>query len=199
MKHFFKLFFLVLIVNLSAFAQQGTISPTGTAPISAMPKTSSKKFLYRDVVSFGIGIGQDFGGMGINCIAYPHKNIGLFGGVGFALAGPGYNVGTKLRIIPKTHFMSITPYAVAMYGYNAAVLITDLNEYNKLFYGFSAGAGIDLRNIKNKGYWNFGITIPFRENEVQDYKDYLTAHKQVEFKGKDSPVTISVGYHRVLY
>jgi len=46
-----------------------------------------------DATSFGIGAGFDYGGFGGNLLIYPHRNIGIFGGFGYALAGFGYNEG----------------------------------------------------------------------------------------------------------
>jgi len=47
--------------------------------------------------SIGFGFGQDFGGYGANFTYYPIKNLGVFGGGGWAMAGFGYNVGLKFR------------------------------------------------------------------------------------------------------
>ncbi|HEX4851031.1 MAG TPA: hypothetical protein VFV08_09505, partial [Puia sp.] len=55
-----------------------------------------------DQFSMGVGFGQDFGGLGANMIVYPQKNIGLFVGGGYAIAGFGYNVGLKLRLTPPS-------------------------------------------------------------------------------------------------
>src|ERR1700761_7927674 len=73
-----------------------------------------------DVNSLGIGLGEDYGGIGINYTVYPQTNIGLFGGVGYALAGVGYNFGVKLRTNPSL----ATLFVMFMYGYNAAVAVT---------------------------------------------------------------------------
>ena len=43
-----------------------------------------------DATSFGIGTGLDYGGFGGNVMIYPQRNIGIFGGFGYALAGFGY-------------------------------------------------------------------------------------------------------------
>ena len=95
-----------------------------------------------DRISLGIGLGQDYGGMGANLLVYPHDNIGLFGGAGYAIAGMGYNVGLKYRFFsrnnPRTNF-----YVMGMYGYNAAVKVKNGGSFDKLFYGPSIGFGID--------------------------------------------------------
>jgi hypothetical protein len=52
-----------------------------------------------DNLSIGIGGGIDYGGIGANLIMYPQQNFGLFAAVGYALAGPGFNVGCKIRSV----------------------------------------------------------------------------------------------------
>ena len=113
-----------------------------------------------DVVSIGIGFGIDFVGMGGNLTLYPQKNIGIFGSVGYAFAGVGYNVGVKLRIISDKSTSKISPFVSAMYGYNAAIVIVNATQYNRMFYGntiglssfslLNTGTTLTLKNDKNK-------------------------------------------------
>ena len=127
-----------------------------------------------DKVSIDIGGGLDFGGLGGNIIYYPIQNIGLFGGVGYAFAGAGYNVGLKYRYISDKSTSKINPYGLLMYGYNAAIAVLNAEQYNKLFYGPTLGVGIDFhRKPINKGYWSFALLIPFRKSEVKEYMDDL--------------------------
>lgn len=90
-----------------------------------------------DIVSLGLGFGQDYGGSGFHMIVYPNRNLGVFGGLGYRLDGLGYNVGIKLRFVSKRPTEKVTPYAIAMYGYNAALVVGDilsayLHEYDKI-------------------------------------------------------------------
>ena len=150
------------------------------------------------MVALGFGLGQEYGGLGINATFYPQKNIGLFAGIGYAFAGTGYNAGFKLRLIPEERFMKVSPWLTGMYGYNAAVLVADKDEYNKLFYGPSAGGGIDLRFRRNRGYLSIGIIIPFRDVEVQEYMDMLERDKNVDFGTGLTPFTIAIGYKLII-
>lgn len=70
--------------------------------------------------NLGLGMGMDYGGIGLNALVYPQNNIGLFAGGGYALAGFGWNAGLKGRFF-LNESSAITPYLMAMYGYNAAV------------------------------------------------------------------------------
>lgn len=148
-----------------------------------------------DMFSMGIGAGFDYGGFGFNITGYPQKNIGLFAGAGYAIAGIGFNGGVKYRMIPGKLF---SPYVVGMYGYNAAVAVTNSPNYNKIFYGPSAGAGFDLYSRSGRGYFSLAILIPFRSPEVNNYINELKNLYGVTFSNNLWPVGISIGYKFIL-
>jgi hypothetical protein len=135
--------------------------------------------------SMGPGVGLDYGGLGVQMIAYPQKNVGLFFGGGYALAGFGYNVGVKLR--GQRVGAAVDPFFMGMYGYNAAVYGQGDKDLNQIFYGPSLGLGVDLHRRRNSlGYWSFALIVPFRSSEAVDW-----AHSHgYAF----SPVDVSVGY-----
>ena len=160
------------------------------------PNQGSRKI---DKVSIGIGAGLDFGGFGGNVIYYPIKNVGIFGGVGYALAGAGYNVGVKYRYIPDKPTSKIDPFGMIMYGYNAAIAVLNASEYNKLFFGPTLGVGIDFhRKPMNKGYLSFALLIPIRSSAVNEYMDDLENNHGAEFQNRLFPVGISVGYKLII-
>jgi hypothetical protein len=150
-----------------------------------------------DKNALGVGLGLDYGGIGINYTLYPQTNIGLFGGVGYALAGVGYNFGVKLRTNPSR----ATPFVMFMYGYNAAVVVKDGGpgtNFNKIFYGPSAAIGVDLKSRNGNGYWSLALTIPFRSPDVDNYMNDLTTNDGVSFPNKPLPIGFSVGYKFIL-
>jgi len=150
-----------------------------------------------DKSSFGIGGGFDFGGLGANVLVYPGKNVGLFGGVGYALGGIGYNAGAKFRIISKKH--NTDPYAIIMYGYNAAIKVTGASQYNKLFYGPSFGIGLDFHpKHTERSYFSMALLVPIRSSAVNEYMDDLKNNHGVEFKNELLPVAFSIGYRFIL-
>ena len=174
----FYLMLCFLFIAIQLKAQENTSAPVQT-----------------EVISAGIGIGQDYGGFGLNLIAYPQRNIGLFGGIGYNINGPGYNVGLKFRLISKKPTGKVNPYAVFMYGYNAVVVVTNFPDYNKVFYGPTVGFGIDLKlHPTSKFYYSLGINIPIRGSEVDDYMNDLKNNYGVEFKNDLFPVTFSIGF-----
>ena len=139
-----------------------------------------------DKTSLGIGLGLDYGGIGGNVLYYPHRNIGLFGGLGFAIAGIGINVGTKIRFLSPTKKTNTGMYLLGMYGYNMAVIA---NGSNYLYYGMSLGVGYDYRrNLAKNSYWSFSMILPFRSSESFLYTDGAEV----------SPILFSIGYKFIL-
>ena len=156
-------------------------------------KDETNPGLIWDDASFGMGVGMDYGGIGGNLIILPQENIGIFGGVGYAIAGVGYNIGLKCRL----NNVNYSPFIMAMYGYNAAISVSNTPlgmNLDKLFYGPTVGLGLDYRSsVKNRTYWSFAILIPIRDTEVQNYIDYLKKTWGVEFKNDLLPIGFSVG------
>jgi len=143
-----------------------------------------------DALSFGLGIGFDYGGFGGNVLLYPQKNIGIFAGAGYAMIGMGFNAGCKLRIAKSE---KANPYFIAMYGYNTAIGIKDGEQYNKFFYGTTIGVGLDLKPTRI-GYLTFALLLPFRGKEVDDYLNDLKNNHGVTFKTDLLPIGFSIGY-----
>lgn len=154
-----------------------------------------------DLFTFGVGVGFDYGGFGLNFAAAPQQNIILFGGVGYAIAGAGYNFGAKFRLTPSHKF---TPFIMGMYGYNAAVAVSGQDNFgtgslNKLFYGPTAGIGFDFGHFqKNKGYLSVALTIPFRSPDAQNYINSLKS-QGVTFNNSLPDVGFSIGYKFAMY
>ena len=142
--------------------------------------------------TLGFGVGLDYGGIGANMLVYTNKNVGFFGGFGYAIAGLGFNAGTKIRIVSQKHFTD--PYFIAMYGYNAAIKIKDAEGYNKMFYGPSFGFGLDFRTKKiKKVYWTVALLVPVRSSAVNNYIDAMES-EGAEFNTKLLPITYCIGY-----
>lgn len=148
--------------------------------------------------SLGLGMGLDHGGIGANLVLYPGRSFGLFGGVGYALAGTGYNVGVKIKLNgtnPKTHVFT---YLLGMYGYNAAIAVVNAEQYDKLFYGPSFGFGVDIRRKwERREYLSMALLLPVRKKGVREYYNLLQ-NRGVEFENFLPPVAISISYNIIL-
>jgi hypothetical protein len=178
---------LILLLSVQLNAQNG--SRQNSFPVSTPV----------DQVSLGIGGGLDYGGFGGNLIYYPAQSVGLFGGVGYALAGAGFNAGVKYRYIPDKPDARVRPFGLVMYGYNAAIAVLNASQHNKLFYGPTAGAGIDFhRNTYKRGYWSFAVFVPIRKSEVKAYMEDLENNYDVDFQNRLFPVTVSIGYRFII-
>ncbi len=151
------------------------------------------------VVNFGPGFGFDYGGIGVNFMAYPQKNMDLFFEGGYTLAGFGYNTGVKFRLSPDPEPWS-NPFFTAMYGYNAGVVIMDDSQLSKLFYGPTLGIGLDMRPRKpsSKGFLSLALMIPIRNSDARNYIDLLKNAMDASFANDLSPFGVSVGYKFIL-
>jgi hypothetical protein len=177
-----KIHFIIILLLMSFTGCYSQASPEETTD--------------QERISAGIGGGLNYGGFGASLLVYPHRNIGMFVGVGYALAGMGSNVGVKVKIKegPK-----ISPYVLGMYGYNAAIKVKGASQYNRMFYGPSFGLGMDLKSKRQKkNYFSFALLIPVRSPDVDDYIDALKSTGGISFKNNLIPIGFSVGYQIII-
>jgi len=147
-----------------------------------------------DRLNLGLGLGFDYGGIGGNLTFYPQKNLGIFFGGGYVIAGFGYNAGLKYRFLSSKPSSRFTPFLMAMYGYNTAIHVSNATELDKIFYGPTVGAGCDLgSHEKGKGAWSLAIFVPIRSSDADNYIDQLQ-NDGISFKNKPLPIGFSVGY-----
>ena len=142
--------------------------------------------------AFGLGVGFDYGGFGMNVLTYPRDYVGIFGSLGYALAGVGYNAGFKIRTKPITS-SELNVFFIGMYGYNAAIAVTDKNNFSKIFYGPTIGTGIDFGRGTH-GNWSLALLIPIRSDDVDQYMNQLRANG-FNITSPLIPIAISAGYH----
>lgn len=159
----------------------------------------SNSVISYDRTSIGFGLGQDYGGIGGNILTYPHKNFGMFFGLGYNFVGVGYNLGLKSRIALGNSNEHIAFYGLLMYGYNAVIIVENSKDLSKVFHGFTVGAGIETRPWSfNDDYISIGLNFPFRGSRVQEYVDYLKNSYYVEFERELLPVSFTVAYRITL-
>ncbi len=145
----------------------------------------------RWTTSTGLGLGLDYGGIGLNVLTYPGKYVGMFVGAGYAIAGVGYNAGLKIRTKDVSSDKT-SLYFTGMYGYNAAIAVTNQADYNRFFYGATLGMGVDFAK-RTSGYWSLGLLLPIRSDEVDQYINNLNS-MGVKLRTSLTPVTFSIGY-----
>jgi hypothetical protein len=178
-------FLLLAFPSLTVFAQSDNVDED----------QYDENFEFRESldidVSIGIGLGFDYGGIGGKLMFAPVKYVSLFGAIGYNLNGAGYNGGLVVRILPDN---KVCPYVTGMYGYNAVIVIDGLSEKNRTYYGPTFGGGIELR-MKNRNFWNFGLSFPLRSAEFRDDMDDLKKNPNIINLSDPAPVQISIGYH----
>ena len=186
-----KLFLAIAIL----FFQSTSISIAQETINKEKNATQKSKPFPADKSSLGIGLGLDYGGYGACFTIYPQKNIGVFGGIGYALAGLGYNVGLKARVLFNNKKPSASLFVAGMYGYNTAFKIKNLGTLNKIFYGPSLGIGLETAVKPQKaGVWAFAVYVPIRSQEALDYQEYLKSRPFLDMKNDLLPIAISIGY-----
>jgi len=141
---------------------------------------------------FGIGAGLDYGGFGGRLTFLANKAFGFFFGGGYALVGFGYNAGINFRTRPDK---KATLFVNMMYGYNAAIVIAGAPQYNKVYYGPSAGVGFMFKpRNNNKNYFAIELIIPFRSYQFDSDYNALKNNPNIKI-GPIIPVAFSFGYH----
>jgi hypothetical protein len=186
------IFTITLLFSISASAQN---SPSVITPII------SSDSVPLDKLSLGAGGGYEFGGIGGNVIFYPQRNIGVFVGVGWPLTYNivGYNAGIKIRFAADNNASVITPFILAMYGYNTAIRYPNDNEYDKLFYNFTFGGGVDFRPAKSKlGFLSLTIYMPLRDPDAKNYVNNIELFRGIVNSNKFFPFSVSLGYKFII-
>jgi hypothetical protein len=182
----FVLFFCA-VVHVNAQLQQVATVNANTVPV--------------DKLSLGVGIGYDFGGLGgVNAIYYLQRSIGVFGGGGYTPAGIGYGGGVKLRVLTNKQATVVVPFAVAMYGYYAAIAPKGYSYYNRIYFGPIVGIGADYRPGNSKfGYITGTIFVAIRNMDPKNYIDYLTNFQGINVNHKLHALSASIGYKFILF
>jgi len=146
-------------------------------------------------VNIGLGIGLDYGGIGGRVTYLPIKVIGVFAALGYALVDVGYNVGAQFRILPDGR---LCPTVGFMYGYNGVIKIQNASTLDKIYYGPSLSAGLEIHFKGKPNYLNIELVVPFRSKEFHDDWDRIKQLPNISIQADPLPIAISVGYHFAL-
>ena len=145
--------------------------------------------------AIGLGLGLDYGGIGVKYVFTPIDHLGLFAGLGTNLNGLGYNVGIKGDIFTNDSTNTMRLYGHIMYGYNTVTLVSGASEYNKTFYGFTPGIGLGIRFGQRKSHGlDFALNFPIRGQDVTDQLDKMKADPRISTVSDLMPVAFSFGY-----
>jgi hypothetical protein len=141
--------------------------------------------------NLGLGMGLDYGGFGGKFTLMPVEKFGLFAGIGYNLAGVGFNGGAMYKFTPSKR---VSPYLSGMYGYNGVVVVENGPAESKTYYGPSFSFGIELKSRRNESnFWNFELVLPVRSSEFTDYIDELKNNGYSI--SEPLPIAFSIGFH----
>jgi len=143
--------------------------------------------------TLGLGIGLPYGAIGLRVGTNVTDGLNLFGGLGYQIAGVGYNVGL-LKDFPSTGRAQF--YLTGMYGTNAAIKIVNLAEYNNVYTGPTFGFGVKLNSLMKEGdYWDFGLLVPIRSSDYKADETRIKNDPRIEVFQAAWPVLIVIGYN----
>lgn len=161
-------------------------TPTGQTVL----KRTKEKSTPEKGSSLGWGLGLDYGGIGMRATVWPASRIAFFGGAGYNLIDVGWNAGVNLKLSVKER---VRPYLSFMYGYNATLKVTGGIIFSKVYYGPSAGFGLEFLT-RNESAIALGFIVPFRSSAFSDDFDRLKK-AGVDFSVEPIPITLSIGFH----
>jgi len=146
---------------------------------------------------FGAGFGTDYGGiLGIQLGYAPINHLTLFAAGGYYLYEFGWNVGLKFLFIAKTTEHIFRPFLKGMYGCHSVISASGTDEYNKVYKGFTLGAGAELRFGKNKkNGFDFDLNVPFRTPDFWEDYNRMKNDPNMDVLSGPIPVAVSIGYH----
>lgn len=146
---------------------------------------------------FGIGFGLDYSGIvGVKYAFLPINYAAIFMSIGYMNVDAGYNVGLQLYILPYSSEFNVRPHFKFMYGANASIHIIGASKYDKVYYGYTYGGGVEFRfgKFKDIGF-DLDICIPVRSNEFEEDYDNILKNKTIKFYNDPPTVTIGAGFH----
>lgn len=142
---------------------------------------------------FGISYGGTIGGQAGYTVA---KHFTFFASGGYYIFQGAWNVGIKTLFIAKTSKHGFRPYFKAMYGCHSAIYVDGADQYNQVYKGWTAGAGMELRFGRNKRTgFNLDLDVPFRIPEFWEDYTKMRNDPTVTIYAEPVPVTFSAGFH----
>lgn len=181
----------LLMISSYLYSQDDQI-PVRNDQVKRTPATDLTHFM-----DFGIGLGLDYGGvLGIQIGVAPIKHLTFFAAFGYDLIQVGWQVGIKGLFLPKTTKHTFRPLLKAMYGCNSVIVVDGFSEYDKVYKGFTVGAGLELRfGKKKKNGFDLDLNVPLRTPDF--WEDYNTMQNDpnIEVTTGPQPIAFSMGFH----
>lgn len=175
------------------FVLAGLLFLIFSSKINAQDKVPNHLSSLKGENTLGVGIGLSYGAIGARFGTNVADHWNLFAGIGYQLVGIGYNLGLMRDFESRgsTQF-----YLTAMYGTNAAILITGTDEYNQTYTGLSFGAGIKINSRKKEGnFWDLNLLVPIRSEAYKTDENRVLNDPFIRDFTRALPVLFTVGYN----
>jgi hypothetical protein len=184
---------VLVILQLSA-----PVNGSGQTVNDTLSKDSIHRTSYdRHVADLGFGLGLDYGGLlGVKFAYLPIPNLSVFAAGGYYLFGFAWNTGVTWHILPSTSRYTLRPNIKIMYGVNGGTMVDGASEYNKLFYGFTPGAGLEIMfGKKKRNGIDFDLNFPIHGQDFYNQLDKMENDPMLTGVKKPPPVAFSLGFH----
>ena len=188
--------FLPLLTAIFLFAVTASVNSQSLSSTSSSNSKSGSSY-ERHWVDLGIGLGLDYGGLlGAKIAFLPIPNVDAFVGVGYYLFSMGWNVGATWHILPSTQRYTLRPNIKIMYGTNGGTTVSGNSDYNKNFYGFTPGVGLEIMfgHGKRNGF-DLDVNFPIHGQDFWDQIDMMKNDPQLDNVKTPWPVAFAFGYH----
>lgn len=182
----------ILLTVAIFFCLQSTAQDTASK--KNIIQSEQKKFP-NFVIYAGVGLGIDYAGLGGKVEYVPIKWVGTFLSAGYNFFEWTTVVGVSGKLLPD---FIVQPVILGMYGYNGAIIVSNKPELSKTYYGFSAGAGAEIKFGKQKHKLTFEIIKPFRSNEFMNYYNKLDKDPSLSFSNKLKDYSLTIGLNLCL-
>lgn len=147
---------------------------------------------YKPHFYIGFGTGNVYGGVvGVNLAYEPVKGLGISAGVGYYLAGLGYNGMVYYKFLANK---KVNPLVYGLFGTNSVIKVVGATHYNKIYTGPGLGVGSFFKVGRNANRIFVGLQYAFWS---QGFEDGITAVKNDPTVGEISNpnhVGINVGF-----
>ena len=179
----FYIISLAILLSVSNSFSQDNITNTDTSEI----KSNTPK------LTFGIGLGIDYGGFGTQFKVKFFNAIEAYMGIGHNTNNFNISIGTSVSFFKKSF---LQPKFSLTYGTTHLIIIEKASQYNESFQGFAFGIGANIFFNKRTGnHFSLGLNILPPSQEFIQATNQLRKDPNVSITEQARDWGITIGYH----